>query len=198
MKQKVLFSVVILLALAVSFGGAVEPCFACSCIMPGAPQEEMARSSAVFQGKVIEVRSAPAGGMVSSMDPVEVIFEVSQVWKGPEYTRLSVKTALSSASCGFEFQAGQEYIVYASGDEGGLETGLCTRTRTLADGGEDVQALGAGVVPTLDNPDIQPAETGGIPTQYAVLLAAAGVVVAVFVGLGVYSAWRNRQEKTRA
>ena len=198
MKKTALFVVLVLVTLAVSLGGAVEPCYACSCIMPGSPQEEMGRSSVVFQGKVTEVRGAPAGDMVNSMDPVQVIFEVSRVWKGPEYKNLVISTAMSSASCGFEFQPGQEYIVYANGGEDSLETGLCTRTRSLADGGEDIQALGDGIVPTLDNPQIQPEESGGISTQYAVLLAAAGVIVAAFVGLGVYSAWRDRQEKIRA
>jgi len=45
--------------------------------------------------------------------------------------------------CGFDFQAGETYLVYANSDEGSdyFFTGTCTRTRRLSDAGEDLTYL---------------------------------------------------------
>ena len=46
--------------------------------------------------------------------------------------------------CGYDFQAGETYLVYANSDEGSansLSTDVCTRTRRLSDAGEDLAYL---------------------------------------------------------
>ncbi len=46
--------------------------------------------------------------------------------------------------CGYDFQTGETYLVYASDDDEGsklLATGKCTRTRRLSDAGEDLAYL---------------------------------------------------------
>ena len=45
--------------------------------------------------------------------------------------------------CGFNFQVGETYLVYATGDEESpvLSTSLCSRTRRLTDSGEDLGYL---------------------------------------------------------
>ena len=46
--------------------------------------------------------------------------------------------------CGYDFQAGETYLVYANYDEGStnsLSTDVCTRTRRLSDAGEDLAYL---------------------------------------------------------
>ena len=45
--------------------------------------------------------------------------------------------------CGFDFQAGETYLVYANNDEGtgDYATGSCTRTRRLSEAGEDLTYL---------------------------------------------------------
>ena len=55
--------------------------------------------------------------MISSADPVKVTFEVSKIWKGPDYKTLVVTTARDGASCGYPFKQDEEYIVYAYGEE---------------------------------------------------------------------------------
>ena len=59
--------------------------------------------------------------------------------------------------CGFAFQIGETYLVYADDDEetGTLSTGTCSRTRRLTDAGEDLaylflQKLGAGKTSRLE------------------------------------------------
>jgi serpin B len=122
------------------------PVYACSCLPPGAPLAEMAQATAVFAGRVTHIK-APAGAIISSADPVTVTFAVSHVWKGPEESEISLTTARQSASCGFPFQEGQEYLVYAGGSAANLSTHLCTRTTSLAHAGEDLAALGEGQAP---------------------------------------------------
>jgi len=156
-----------------------ESASACSCVPPGAPLEELGRSTAVFAGKAIRI---DAGLLYSSADPVMVTFQVAQVWKGPEHARLTLHTERSGASCGYEFQGGQEYLVYASGPEAGLYTGLCTRTQPLAGAGDDLKALGGGKVPSGDDPG-QSASSQPVLPVAAVAVIAAGALAILAVAL---------------
>jgi hypothetical protein len=113
--------------------------YACSCVQPGPPAEASAGAAAVFAGTVSSISPAgPNGGSLL------VTFDLSQSWKGPEGPQLTITTADNSASCGFEFAQGEEYLVYALPQDGQLYTGLCTRTAPLAAAGEDLAALGEG------------------------------------------------------
>jgi hypothetical protein len=154
---------------------APQQAFACSCIPPRPPLEAMADSDAVFAGKVVRIEEE-GGAMISSADPVKVVFEVSQVWKGEEDAAIALATARDSASCGYDFMVGEEYLVYAYSSEAGLSTGLCTRTMQLAMADEDLSALGEGVVPAA-------ADSSGLPSLLWV--AAIGAVV---LGLGLLAA----------
>ena len=120
--------------------------YACSCASPGPPEAEMARSTAVFAGKVTEI-AARDWLVISSTDPVKVTFQVSEVWKGPVRTTLTARTARSDISCGYAFTVGDEYLVYANGSEMDLELFLCSRTAPLATAVSDLIVLGAGVIP---------------------------------------------------
>lgn len=90
--------------------------------------------------------------MQSSMDPVSVTFQVGSRWKGELGEKVTVTTASSGASCGFEFTKGERYIVYAGGEEtageGGttkLTASLCSRTALFSGAEEDLNELGAGM-----------------------------------------------------
>jgi hypothetical protein len=54
---------------------------------------------------------------------------------------LDVWTAFGE--CGFHFQTGETYLVYADADEesGTIDTGICSRTRRLSDAGDDLAYL---------------------------------------------------------
>jgi hypothetical protein len=45
--------------------------------------------------------------------PVYVTFEVYRVWKGDIGKKVSIHTAMSGASCGFDFNKNQDYLVYS-------------------------------------------------------------------------------------
>jgi hypothetical protein len=128
---------------------------ACKCIQ-STPEESFERAGTVFSGRVVDVvepspaeRQSPRGNEDPNfLSGVKVTFEVSEVWKGNNKQRLVVMTSDSSASCGYSFQEGEEYLVYASGEEAKLQTGLCSGTKPLSDARADLGVLGEGETPT--------------------------------------------------
>lgn len=120
--------------------------YACSCAMSESPDKELDRSTAVFAGKVTDIQLRD-GFVISTDDPVTVTFEVSEVWKGSVQKVQTIRTVRSETSCGYEFEAGKEYLVYANGSAANLEVFLCSRTRLLTTAVPDLVVLGAGTIP---------------------------------------------------
>ena len=120
-----------------------ETSLACTCAPAKSAGQELERATAVFSGKVIEIRRH--GQAEDIFGRVEVVFRVGRAWKGVESRTLSVFTSAQSAACGYGFREKRTYLVYAHGNAGGrLSTGICSRTRRLKDAGEDLDDLGAG------------------------------------------------------
>ena len=154
------------------FIGTPTASYACSCIAPGSPTGELARSTAVFTAKVTEIKAPIRGPLTSSADPIKITFQVYNRWKGPPEVTLVATTPRSGASCGYDFQEGQDYIVYANGDASDLRVGLCSLTKPLALASADLEQLGPGItVDTSKEPgkdsetpaDAEPLELGGTP-----------------------------------
>ena len=146
---------------------------ACSCIPPRPPLEALERADAVFAGDVVSI-SEPKGlfrsWFESSTDPITVEFRVNAVWKGKIHETLFIQTAWSSASCGFEFVQGEQYIVYAR--EGWAS--LCSRTKSIDEASEDLMALGEGSAP------LPASEREGAlftPRSVGIVLAVSGLVI---------------------
>ena len=148
------------------FGAAPAKSYACSCVPPGTPATELARATAVFTGTVVEVKK-PAR-LISSLDQIEVTFQVGKVWKGPLDKTLVASTAVSGASCGFRFQEGHDYIVYAWGEESDLRVGLCSRTGALSYAAEDLKQLGEGRAPSSDDSNSEAEPTLRFPSTCSV------------------------------
>ncbi len=110
---------------------------ACSCIAPGSPTVERDQADAVFAGRVRKVTR------LDYRYAVEI--DVAKSWKGDVAEREIIWTALDSAACGYYFEKDASYLIYAYVSEGdGLSTNICSRTKTLDDADEDLNALGAG------------------------------------------------------
>jgi hypothetical protein len=159
-----------------------KPAYACSCMMPPAPQEARDQAQAVFSGTASDVQPGKDGVLVT--------FDVARVWKGPDDARLTLATPASSASCGVEFVPGEEYLVYAFAQDGELSTNLCTRTAPLANAADDITALGEGAAPATGAPlgeapaePATPAATPWLPLALgaAAVLAAAAVAYTTLV-----------------
>ena len=122
--------------------GPSPPSWACTCALPGNVYTEYAASHAVFLGEVVEISfEAPPR---SSFDPVQVTIHVEESWKGAPGDTVRVVTAASGASCGFTFQVGTRYLVYAGAYGDGsaqLATSLCSRTHTTWPGDPEVELL---------------------------------------------------------
>ncbi len=118
--------------------------YACSCI-PVNPDEPIARqvssakkdSAVVFSGKVLEIVRKPEDFQII------VKFQTQSSWKGSVSKQITITTASDSAMCGYNFEVGKIYLVYASGANAkSLQTGICTRTAELKAAKADVKALG--------------------------------------------------------
>lgn len=154
---------------------------ACSCAAPPSVQSELSRKTAIFSGKVKDVKQPGKIGFVqSSADPVRVTFEVTTVWKGQVTSTTEVYTAMSSASCGFTgFAVNQSYLVSAYGTSDRLETGMCEMTKPLSAASQELAELGAGQAPA---PSKAAAEGNYIfPTIAAVSALAIVAAMTLFV-----------------
>lgn len=159
------------------------PAFACSCLAPPDPVTARDRSDAVFSGTVLQVNEAVDwSNFMPFIRPirkqVEVIFEVQSTWKGVTTSQVRIVTESNSAACGFDFQQGKSYLVYASYHEGNeLYTHLCTRTTGLANAGDDLALLGQGSPPSekADLLSQQLLLSYGLPAAMAAAVLAAAV-----------------------
>jgi hypothetical protein len=72
---------------------------------------------------------------------VKTVFHGTDLDDDDEGTTVEVWTAFGD--CGFAFQMGETYLVYADDDEESdvMTTGACTRTRRVSDAGEDLAYL---------------------------------------------------------
>ena len=144
------FLAVILLSFAVwLFALHPAPARACSCLQPPPPDEALRHADAVFAGEVTDFRIAEPVDGVTSSDLYEAAFRVTAVWKGPDADRIKVLTAdPSQLLCGYRFEPGVRYLVYAYESTVGLETGNCTRTALLDTAGYDLSVIGEGAMPS--------------------------------------------------
>ncbi|MEZ4700611.1 MAG: hypothetical protein R2834_09810 [Rhodothermales bacterium] len=111
--------------------------YACSCVMPGTPAAERNQAAAVFSGRVRSI--------VEIDDRLIVRIDVDKSWKGISDGEVVVTTATNSAACGYGFEKGKSYLIYAHAFDGaGLSVNLCSRTQRLEEADADIVALGAG------------------------------------------------------
>lgn len=68
-------------------------------------------------------------------------FTIQSTFKGRiPGTEVEVRTGTGGGDCGYHFETGQQYLVYAwTREDGTLSTSICSRTRPLSEAGEDLQ-----------------------------------------------------------
>jgi len=144
-------SVVLASLVALIVVAAPRAAEACSCVMPPPPKQALKDSSAVFEGKILKIDHAAEKHRLMAR------FVVSRWWKGGGSAETSVATIDIGSMCGLAFAVGEEWLIYASGPDDGLSTGLCTRSRKSADAGDDRKALGASKPADPNKPSPVPA-----------------------------------------
>ena len=154
-----------------------ECAYACSCaILPGTQKERaeqaLSDSEAVFSGEVSAIEKQEAA---TSRHPgtATVTLRVSEVWKGQEQRTLEVSMPSQGSACGYPFEEGREYLVYASG---GMDLGvsLCSETKPLSKAEADLTVLGNGEKPKSG--DALTDTSGVVPARVVVGLAGLAIV----------------------
>ncbi len=147
--KKALYAIVSLVTFIFLMNVSPNTGYACSCVKPGSAQEELERSSAVFSGEVIGFLDKNTNGLMqSSVDPIAVLFEVEETWKGVTQSQVIVYTVRDEASCGYQFALNTKYLVYAHESDGSLKTNYCSKTTLLSLAVDDMDELGEGEKPT--------------------------------------------------
>jgi hypothetical protein len=115
---------------------------ACSCSSPS-PSREFDRAVAIFQGPVTAV-SRPIGDDHEADSYVQVRFAVRQSWKGVDGLSMTVFSPSRSPMCGYEFQIGKEYLVWAHDLGHPLPfavPGFCGETHSVTDSTHGLMAF---------------------------------------------------------
>jgi hypothetical protein len=121
---------------------AAVPAHACTCLQSPPPAEALERAAAVFAGRVIAMERDGRERDLHAEYPVR--FAVATAWKGVHEREVVVRTSVSTALCGYPFQVGEDYVVYADGEPGALRVSLCSRTVPERHAADDRAALGEG------------------------------------------------------
>ena len=138
---------------AVAFGLTAAPADACSCEVTRSGQPACKyrwTSSAVFVARIIDVESLASGRsraaeLPSSPRERRVHVAVREAFAGAvSGTEIDIFTGWGDADCGFAFEPGREYLIYAGANpDGSLGTGLCNPTKKIEEASADLAYLRA-------------------------------------------------------
>jgi protocatechuate 3,4-dioxygenase beta subunit len=123
--------------------------FACSCGASGPPCQAYWQADAVFVGQVkakdLKARFEKGGNgeelRAVGEGEVRVTFTITEAFRGALGKEVDIFTTDSSAACGYEFEHGGVYIVYAHEyPKGGgkLHTSICSRTQKYSESSPDI------------------------------------------------------------
>lgn len=138
--------------MAVGWTVTAEPAQACSCAGSASPCDSFGAGSVIFAGTVKQrssvtsepftVRNLNGGTEQLTESLYEFVLSVAEPIAGVDEAEISVRTATDTAACGYPFEMGKSYLVYASrGPDGKFHTGICSRTRPLDAATNDLALL---------------------------------------------------------
>ena len=114
--------------------GANSRGFACECKRNNSVEQEFSDSKSVFVAKVIEIKDSKPDAFVT--------LRVEKMWKGVKTETIVVLTDNRGKGCGYIFNKGERYLVYAFEDrDGALRTDVCTRTADVNSAAGDLKEL---------------------------------------------------------
>ncbi|HYE72736.1 MAG TPA: hypothetical protein VEF04_05370, partial [Blastocatellia bacterium] len=113
---------------------------ACTCSMPQPPCEAYWQAAAVFVGQVTAIKAKQGE---RDWGRVQVSFTVQEALRGVTGEQIEIFTGMGGGDCGYSFQRGGLYLVYAHRNEatGHLSTSICSRTRRFAEDSEDMHYM---------------------------------------------------------
>lgn len=147
--------------------------WACKCLPPSSQvhtRRDLAawygrEAPVIFAGKAIEVSVAgwppnPVPGKTMTA-PMQLLVRFSDVhlYRGETAGDIAVSTGLGGGDCGFPFNKGEAYLVYAwRDDSGNLETGTCSGTMKLQEAGPELRLLNGEPPISYDREDFRASE----------------------------------------
>lgn len=126
---------------------SINETFACSCIkmnesLSKKVEKAFTQADLIISGKVVEIKIVNKARMKSSADPIIYRFEIIKTIKGKiEKEIIEITSETSGASCGYKFELGKSYLVYArksthfakmTKNESDFVTSLCDRNQKLS------------------------------------------------------------------
>ena len=106
----------------------------CSCKTTVTAEEMRDRASTIVLGTVVADSAAMLDfhGDGRRYGARVVTLVVGARWKGAEADTLRIRTGRGGGDCGFHFLVGESYLVFASGRDDALWTGICWPTARAA------------------------------------------------------------------
>lgn len=148
MKHKILIAI-FSLCLLLSFG-SIERVLGCSC-RAGEVCSNYNFASAVFVGKIVEVKGNALKPNENNYVSGEVTFEVEEGFVGAKKgDRLKTVSATTTAGCGYVFSTGKTYMIFgfplldsqkAKLGQNGFWTTICSRTTEIKNASEQLKFL---------------------------------------------------------
>lgn len=162
-----------------------EPASACSCAMPGTPQQEFVRADAVFTGRVVGSGTnlfRTVQNFLAQYIPFipyhfrgsrTFTFHVTQSWKGISQSTVTISTGFGDADCGYSFSTGTDYVIYAYHTGSEYSANICSRTAPTSQAPQDIAYL--NTLPFLPLkisylPYLPPVFCGGVLTGLILVL----------------------------
>jgi hypothetical protein len=111
-----------------------SPCWACSCMAYESPREQrhsQARSAdLIFTGVAKSQRVTDEGDPEFEGDEmIGTRFRVGKTYKGHPGRWVTVETYVNGATCGYHFEVGKRYTVFAYEQNDEYNTSLCSGTK---------------------------------------------------------------------
>jgi hypothetical protein len=115
---------------------------ACSCAMSGPPCQAAWSTDVVFAGVVRSIESVDHPDLGGPYQARRVRFDVDRGFRGIASAVADVGTGTGGGDCGYRFEVGKRYLVYAwRSPDGRLTTGICSRTRPIEAAQDDLKYL---------------------------------------------------------
>jgi hypothetical protein len=119
---------------------------ACDCVNGGPPCKAFKATPNVFTGRVTKISTIHVKLQEGeSYQQNLVVLQIERNYRGQDgKSTVEVVTGEGGGDCGFSFEEGKRYLVYAYPHPatGKLYTGICQRTRLLTEAAEDLEYFG--------------------------------------------------------
>ncbi|MFW5704263.1 MAG: hypothetical protein ACOCXG_00325 [Nanoarchaeota archaeon] len=106
---------------------------ACSCAFQDNVTDKYNMYGEIFTGKVTSIDK--------NRNEYEITIQLIDIYKGENVQVKTLHTAIESAACGYDFEEGENYLIYANEYENKLSTDLCSGNSLVSKAENETQIL---------------------------------------------------------